>query len=61
MSEALISQRAIAKRENHDVNFIIDFFQFPHSVFLPLSFMVMTSAKLSMHNGVSHCKRLGIL
>lgn len=55
MSEALISQRAIAKKENHDVNFIVYFSQFPLSAFLPLSFIVMTFAKLLMHNGVSHC------
>lgn len=62
MSEALISQRATAKRENHDVNFIIDFFFSVSTVCIfVLVFMVMTLAKLSMQNGVTHRKRLGML
>lgn len=61
MSEALISQRATAKRENHDVNFIINFFSVSTDCIFVLVFVVMTLAKLCMQNGVSHCKRLGVL
>lgn len=61
MSEALISQRATAKRENHDVNFIIDFFSVSTVCIFVLVFMVMTLAKLSMQNGISYCKKLGML
>lgn len=53
MSKALISQRATAEKDKHNVffKFYILLFKLFQFEFLPLSFMAMTLAKLSIKNG----------